>query len=48
MSEIKFSKKEVKILVKKIQLYFNEELDNEIGQFDTQFFLDFISEEIGI
>ncbi|VAW58186.1 hypothetical protein MNBD_GAMMA11-1041 [hydrothermal vent metagenome] len=47
MSEIKFSKEEVEILVKKIQLYFNEELDNKIGQFDAQFFLDFISDEIG-
>jgi len=47
MSEIKFSKEEVEILVKKLQLYFNEELDSEIGQFDAQFFLDFISDEIG-
>ena len=47
MSEIKFSKEEVEIIAKKIQLYFSEELNNEIGQFDAQFFLDFISEEIG-
>lgn len=47
MSEIKFSKDEVKILTKKIQLYLSEELDKEIGQFDAQFLLDFISEEIG-
>jgi len=47
MSEIKFSKEEVEILSKKIQLYFSEELNHEIGQFDAQFFLDFISEEIG-
>ena len=47
MSEIKFSKEEIEILTKKIQLYFSEELDYEIGQFDTQFFLDFISKEIG-
>ena len=47
MSEIKFSKEEIEILTKKIQLYFSEELDYEIGQFDAQFLLDFISEEIG-
>ena len=47
MSEIKFTKEEIEIITKKIQLYFSEELDSEIGQFDAQFFLDFISEEIG-
>jgi uncharacterized protein (DUF2164 family) len=47
MSEIKFSKEEIEIITNKIQLYFNEELDREIGQFDAQFLLDFISEEIG-
>lgn len=47
MSEIKFSKEEIEILSKKIQLYFSKELNHEIGQFDAQFFLDFISEEIG-
>ena len=47
MSEIKFSKEEIEILSKKLQLYFSEELEHEIGQFDAQFLLDFISEEIG-
>jgi len=47
MSGIKFSKEETAILTKKIQLYFSEELDNKIGQFDAQFLLDFVSEEIG-
>jgi len=47
MSEIKFSKEEIEIITKKVQLYFCEELDYEIGQFDAQFLLDFISEEIG-
>jgi len=47
MSEIKFTKEEIEIITKKVQLYFNEELDCEIGQFDAQFLLDFISEEIG-
>ena len=47
MSEINFSKEEKEIITKKIQLYFSEELDREIGQFDAQFLLDFFSEEIG-
>ncbi|MFT5421969.1 MAG: hypothetical protein ACI9D5_002735 [Candidatus Endobugula sp.] len=47
MSEIKFSKDEVTTLTKKIQLYLSEELDKEIGQFDAQFLLDFISAEMG-
>jgi uncharacterized protein (DUF2164 family) len=47
MSEIKFTKEEIQTITKKIQLYFSEELDHEIGQFDAQFLLDFISEEIG-
>ena len=47
MSTIEFSKEEKEVLVRKIQLYFNEELEQKIGQFDAQFLLDFISEEIG-
>ena len=48
MSEIEFSKEEKEILINKIQLYFNEELDKKIGQFEAQFLLDFFSEEIGL
>ena len=47
MSEIKFSKEEKEIISKKIQMYFHEELDQDLGQFDAQFLLDFISEEVG-
>lgn len=47
MSKIEFSKEEKAILVRKIQLYFSEELQQKIGQFDAQFLLDFISDEIG-
>jgi len=47
MSKIEFSKDENTILIRKLQLYFKEELNQEIGQFDTQFLLDYISEEIG-
>ena len=33
--------------VQKIQAYFRDELNSEIGQFDALFLLDFVSEEIG-
>ena len=47
MSIIVFSKEEKEVLVNKIKLYFTEELNQEIGQFDAQFLLDFFSEEVG-
>lgn len=47
MSEIEFSKDEKEIIIKKIKLYFAEELQQDIGQFDAQFLLDFFAEEIG-
>lgn len=47
MSDIKFSEPEIAVLVKKIQLYFNEELDQDIKQFPARFLLDFFVEEIG-
>ena len=47
MSEIKFSRTEKEILTQKLKKYFAEELDQDIGQFDCEFLLDFISSEIG-
>ena len=47
MSKIEFTKQEIEVLTKKIQLYFSEELNQEIGQFDAQFLLDFFAEDIG-
>lgn len=47
MTEIKFSKKEKEIIIQKIQLYFSEELEQKIGQFDAEFLMDFFSEEVG-
>jgi len=44
---IEFSKEETERLTLKIQRYFDEELDQEIGQFPARFLLDFFSEEIG-
>lgn len=47
MSEITFSKEQQALLVQKLQRYFMRELDQEIGGFDAQFLLDFISKEFG-
>ncbi|KRA17030.1 MULTISPECIES: DUF2164 domain-containing protein [unclassified Lysobacter] len=47
MSDITFSKEEKAIVVRKIQGYFSEELNQQIGQFDAEFLLDFFSKELG-
>jgi uncharacterized protein (DUF2164 family) len=47
MSEIKFSKKEKSAIVARLKAYFANELDQDIGQFDAEFLLDFFSREIG-
>ncbi|MBV2089649.1 MAG: DUF2164 domain-containing protein [Candidatus Thiodiazotropha sp. (ex Ctena orbiculata)] len=47
MSAIEFSNDEKTFIVHKIKNYFREKLDQEIGQFDAEFLLDFFSEEIG-
>lgn len=47
MSSIKFSNAETEQLVTKIQGYFAKELDQDLGQFDAEFLLDFFSKEVG-
>ena len=47
MSEISFTREERELICSKIQLYFQEELEQEIGQFDAGFLLDFFAEEVG-
>ncbi len=47
MSIIEFSAVEKEIIINKIKLYFNEELEQKIGQFDAEFLLNFFSEEVG-
>ncbi len=47
MATIEFSKQEKEQIVSKIQRYFNDELDQDLGQFDAEFLLDFFSEQIG-
>ena len=47
MPIIEFTKPEKEVITKKIQMYFHEELEQDIGSFDAEFLLDFFSEEIG-
>jgi uncharacterized protein (DUF2164 family) len=47
MAEIKFSKEEKNLIVRRIQLYFSQELKQDIGRFDAEFLLDFFAEEVG-
>lgn len=46
-ADIRFTKEEREALVKSIQGYFREELDQELGQFPAGFLLDFFTEQIG-
>lgn len=47
MATIEFSKEEKAVIVSKIQRYFADELNQEMGQFDSEFLLDFFSDQIG-
>ncbi len=47
MSKIEFSNQQKEVIVTKIQHYFEQELDQDIGQFDAEFLLDFFSDQVG-
>jgi len=47
MADIEFTKEEKQQLIKKIRDYFETELNQELGQFDAEFLLDFLSKELG-
>jgi uncharacterized protein (DUF2164 family) len=47
MSEIKLDSRQKSEAVHKLKKYFDAELDQEIGQFDAEFLLDFFSKEVG-
>ena len=47
-SPIEFSRGEKDQLIPKIKMYLKEELDQDIGNFDAEFLLDFFSVEIGV
>ncbi|RDS82422.1 DUF2164 domain-containing protein [Dyella psychrodurans] len=46
-TNITFSQAEKDVIVRKIKLYFSEELQQQIGGFDAEFLLDFFAKEIG-
>ena len=47
MDKIEFSKEEKAAMVQRVKLYFREELDQDIGNFDAEFLIDFFAEEMG-
>ncbi|WP_115046097.1 DUF2164 domain-containing protein [Xanthomonas arboricola] len=47
MTDIKFTDGERAAITRKIQLYFSEELKQQIGRFDAEFLLDFFAGEVG-
>ncbi len=47
MNKIEFSAQEKEILVEKFKTYFESELNYDIGQFDAEFLIDFVSENLG-
>jgi len=44
---IDFTPEEKAAIVSKVQQYFNDELDQEIGQFDAEFLVEFFSAQMG-
>ena len=47
MAEIEFTREEKQQLSEKIRNYFAAELNQELGQFDAEFLLDFLCRELG-
>jgi uncharacterized protein (DUF2164 family) len=47
MKNITLSKQQKESLINKLQQYFEDELDKEIGQFEAEFFADFLLKEMG-
>jgi len=47
MDALSLSSEAKAVLVEKLKRYLHEELDQEIGQFDAEFLLEFLSKELG-
>ena len=47
MEKLEFSAEEKNQIVRKVKMYFEEELDQKIGNFDAEFLIDFFAEEVG-
>ncbi len=48
MPQVAFTQEEKAVLAAKVKRYFDQELDQEIGQFDAEFLLDFMGRELGV
>ena len=47
MDKIEFSKEEKEMMIQKVKMYFREELNQDIGNFDAEFLIDFFAKEMG-
>ena len=47
MKPIEFNSQEKETIVEKVKQYFEAELNQDIGQFDAEFLIDFFSQNIG-
>ena len=47
MDKMEFTSEEKARMVQKVQMYFREELDDELGSFQGEFLIDFFAEEMG-
>ncbi|MDF0606868.1 DUF2164 domain-containing protein [Neisseriaceae bacterium TC5R-5] len=47
MSDSMLSQQQIQTLVPVVQQYFQDNLEVELGQFDTQFLLDFLIRKVG-
>lgn len=47
MATIELTRDQIDALVAKLQRYFDDELDRELGQFEAEFLLDFLATQLG-
>ena len=47
MTTIKFSRDETDRIVSKIKTYFDNEFEQDIGSFEAEFLIEFLSKELG-
>ncbi|MEM1113744.1 MAG: DUF2164 domain-containing protein [Pseudomonadota bacterium] len=47
MEKLEFTAEEKALIVGKVKMYFEEELEQQIGSFDAEFLIDFFAEEVG-
>lgn len=48
MNMIELDTRQKSIIVDKLKTYFEQELQQDIGQFDAEFLLDFFAKEVGV